>query len=111
MCNNQPKDLSYSVRAPENLSTYHMIRNSTDFSLTSANKPQSSLLYICKFEVNRDGRTRCTNSWSNLTLKCKANAFVKVDTRIKENCRRTISYLQGYSCMPKVLKLQLQETE
>ena len=32
---------------------------------------------------------------------------MKVDTQIEENCRRTISYLQGYSCP----KLQLQETE
>ena len=59
------------------------------------------------FEVNRDRRTRCTNSWSNLTLKCNAYTFLRVDTRIEENCRRTISYLQGYSCP----KLQLQETE
>ena len=62
---------------------------------------------MCKFEVNRDRRTRCTNSWSNLTLKCNANTFVKVDARIAENCRRTISYLQGYSSP----ELQLQETE
>ena len=40
-------------------------------------------------------------------LKCNANTFVKVDTQIGENCRWTISYLQGYSCP----KLQLQETE
>ena len=48
-----------------------------------------------------------SNSLSNLTLKCNANTFVKVDAQIEENCRRTISYLQGYSCP----KLQLQETE
>ena len=36
-----------------------------------------------------------------------ANTFVKADARIEGNCRRTISYLQGYSCP----KLQLQETE
>ena len=59
------------------------------------------------FEVNRDRRTRCTNSWSNLTLKRNANTFVKVDTPIEENLRRTISFLQGYS-RPK---LQFQETE
>ena len=47
------------------------------------------------------------NSWSNLTLKCNANTFVKVDARVEANCRQTISYLQGYSCP----KLQLQETE
>ena len=63
--------------------------------------------YICKFKVNCDRRTRCTNSWSNLTLNSNANTFVKVDAQIEENCRRTISYLQGYSCP----KLQLQETE
>ena len=38
-------------------------------------------------EVNRDRRTHCTNSWSNLTLKCNANTFVKVDTQIVDNCR------------------------
>ena len=66
----------------------------TDFSLTSANKPQNSIeFYICKFEVNRDLRTRCTNSWLDLTLKCNANTctFVKVHTQIEDNCRRTIS--------------------
>ena len=36
-----------------------------------------------------------------------ANTFVKADARIEGNCRRTISYLQGYCCP----KLQLQETE
>ena len=38
-------------------------------------------------EVNRDHRTHCANSWSNLTLKCNANTFVKVDTKIVDNCR------------------------
>ena len=42
--------------------------------------------FICKFEVNRDCRTRCTNRWSNLTLKFNANPFLKVDSRIEENC-------------------------
>ena len=57
----------------------------TDFSLTSANtKPQGSLVLYCKFEVDR--RTHCTNSWSNLTLKCNANTFAKVDAQIEENC-------------------------
>ena len=32
---------------------------------------------------------------------------MEIDTPIEDNCRRTISYLQGYSCP----KLQLQETE
>ena len=48
-------------------------------------------------EVNRDRRTRCTNSWSNLTLKCNTNTFVKFDAQIGENYRRAIHYLQGYS--------------
>ena len=45
-------------------------------------------------------------SLSNLILKCNANTFVKVETQIQVNWRRTISYLQGYSCP----KLKLQET-
>ena len=40
-----------------------------------------------------------------LTSKC--NTFVKVDTQIEDNCRRTISYLQGCS-YPKI---QLQEID
>ena len=36
----------------------------------------------------------------NLT-ECNANTFVKVDAQIGDECRRTISYLQGYSC-PKL---------
>ena len=43
----------------------------------------------------------CTKCWSNLTLKCNANTFVKVDAKVKKECRRTICYLQGYSC-PKL---------
>ena len=39
------------------------------------------------------------NGWSNLTLKCYANTFVKVDARIDEDCLQTISYLKGYSCL------------
>ena len=39
------------------------------------------------------------NGWSNLTLKCYAYTFVKVDARIEEDCRQTISYLKGYSCL------------
>ena len=68
------------------------------FSLTAADKPQSSqLLCICTFEVNRDHTTRCTKCWCNLTLKCYANTFVKVDAQIEKDCRRTICYLKGYS--------------
>ena len=52
--------------------------------------------YICNFEVNRDRKTRCPNTWSNLILKCNANTFVKVDAQIEENCRRTISYTSIY---------------
>ena len=57
--------------------------------------------YICKFEVNRYRRTRCTNSWSNLTLKCNPNTFVKVDAQIEENCRPTIRYPQARVFLPK----------
>ena len=57
--------------------------------------------YICKFEVNRDLRTRCTNSWSNLTLKCNPNTFVKVDAQIEENCRPSIPYPQARVFLPK----------
>ena len=57
--------------------------------------------YICKFEVNRDRRTRCKKCWSNLTFKCNAKTFVKVDTQMEEDCRQTISYLREYSC-PKL---------
>ena len=41
------------------------------------------------------------NGWSNLTLKCYANTFVKVDARIEVECRQTISYLKGYSYLKK----------
>ena len=61
---------------------------------------------ICKFEGNRDRRTRCTKCWSNLTLKCYANTFVKVDARIKVECRQTISNLKGYSCLKLYCKKQ-----
>ena len=36
------------------------------------------------------------NGWSNLILKCYANAFVKADARTEEDCRQTISYVKGY---------------
>ena len=39
------------------------------------------------------------NGLSNLTLKCFANTFVKVDALIDEGCLQTISYLKGYSCL------------
>ena len=41
------KDLSYSVRAPENLSTYHMIRNSIVKSLSNM-KNKSNDFLSCK---------------------------------------------------------------
>ena len=41
----------------------------------------------------------------NLT-ECNANTFVKVDAQIGEECRRTISYLQGYSCPELYCKKQ-----
>ena len=52
------------------------------------------MLYIYKFEGNRDRRTRCTKCWSNITLKCYTNTFVKDDARIALS---PISYLKGYS--------------
>ena len=61
---------------------------------------------MCKFEGNRDRRTRCTKCWSNVTLKCYANTFVKVDTRIEVECRQTISYLKGYSYLKLYCKKQ-----
>ena len=43
--------------------------------------------------------SRWTNSWSNLTLKCNANTFVKIDARIEGKLPADyISYLQGHSC-------------
>ena len=39
------------------------------------------------------------NGLSNLTLKCYANTFVKVDALIDEGCLQTISYLKRYSCL------------
>ena len=60
-----------------------------------------SSLISASFEVNRDCKTRCTECWPNLTLKCNVNTFVKVDGQIEEECRQTISYLQRYSC-PKL---------
>ena len=36
------------------------------------------LFYICKFEVNRDHKSRCAKWWSNLTIKCYANVIEKV---------------------------------
>ena len=73
---------------------YITSKSKTDFSLTSENKPQSSL--VLHLQV-RDRRTRCAKCWSNLTLKCYANTFVKVDAQIEEECRHTISYQKGHS--------------
>ena len=53
------------------------------------------------FEVNRDRRTRCTISWSNSTLKCDANTFVKVDAQVEENCRPTDYLLSERVFLPK----------
>ena len=41
----------------------------------------------------------------NLT-ECNANTFVKVDAQKGDECRRTISYLQGYSCPELYCKKQ-----
>ena len=70
----------------------------------SADKPQSSLSLKSIVTV---GLAAQNAHWSNFTLQSNANTFVKVDAQIEEECRRTLSYLQGYSC-PKPL---LQETE
>ena len=85
------------------------LRNpTTDFPLTLANKPQSSLvLQLCKFEGNRDRRTRCTKCWSNLTLKYYTNnTSLKVTARIEVECRQNISYLKGYSYLKLYCKKQ-----
>ena len=83
------------------------LRNpTTDFSLTSARNLSALQFYICKFEGNRDRKTRCTKCWSNLTLKCYADTFVKVDAQIEEDCRQTISYLKGYSYLKLYCKKQ-----
>ena len=75
-------------------------------------KPGNHLkFYICNFEVNRDRRTRCTNSWSNLTLRCNANTFVKVDTQIEKNCRRTLSYSYQSYCVFSLLFWQKISTK
>ena len=74
-----------------------VLQKMSDFSLTLANNPQNSLVF--KFKVNCDGNVKLTAQ--NLTLKCNAYTSVKVDAQIEEECRRTISYLQGYSC-PKL---------
>ena len=53
------------------------------------------------FEINRDRRSRCTNSRSNLTLKCKDNTFVKADAQIEENCRRNMHVVSARVFFPK----------
>ena len=60
---------------------------------------QISLRAPVKFYMYKfcDHTTHLTKFWSNLTLKCCANTFVKVDAQIGEEYRRTIFYLQGYS--------------
>ena len=66
-----------------------------DKIFSSANKPQSSLvLYLRVWN-------QCTNSWSNLTLKCNINTFVKADAQIEENCRRTMNVLSARVFFPK----------
>ena len=62
-------------------------------SLTSAKKPQSSLVFISASlkSIVTVTVTRCTKCWSSLTFECNANTFVNVDTQIEEEWRRTIS--------------------
>ena len=69
------------------------LRNSTTdfFLLLQQTSLRALYFYICKFEVNRDRRTRCTKCWSSLTFECNANTFVNVDTQIEEEWRWTIS--------------------
>ena len=69
--------------------------------IISWNEVHHGILFDCRLVVTVELFDRCTKCWSNLTLKCNANTFVKVDAKIKKECRRTISYLQGYSC-PKL---------
>ena len=64
----------------------------------SADKPQSSLSLKSIVTVELAAQNA---HWSNFTSQCNANVFVKVDAQIEEECRRTTSYLQGYSC-PKL---------
>ena len=76
----------------------------TDFSLTSANRPQSSLVLYLQFwkSIVTVELAAQMPSWSNLILKCNANTFVKVDAQIEESCQRAISYLQSWYSSPKV---------
>ena len=64
----------------------------------SADKPQSSLSLKSIVTVELAAQNA---HWSNFTSQCNPNVFVKVDAQIEEECRRTTSYLQGYSC-PKL---------
>ena len=78
-----------------------MICNVRSDVITSWNEVHHGILFDCRLVVTVELFDRCTKCWSNLTLKCNANTFVKADAKIKKECRRTISYLQGYSC-PKL---------
>ena len=78
-----------------------MICNVRGDVIISWNEVHHGILFDCRLVVTVELFDRCTKCWSNLTLKCNANTFVKVDAKIKKECRRTISYLRGYSC-PKL---------
>ena len=81
----------------------HFMKNVENFKILQQIFPQHhhislrTLIFICKFEVNGDHKTYCTECWSNLILKCYANIFVKVDAQTEKECRQTIFYLKGYS--------------
>ena len=65
------------------------------------NEVHHGILFDRRLVVTVELFDRCIKCWSNLTLKCNANTFVKVDAKVKKECRWTICYLQGYSC-PKL---------
>ena len=71
------------------------VRNpTTDFSLISENKPQSSLTSFISASLKAivTVELAAQNAGQIITLKCYANIFVKVDAKIGEECQHTTSY-------------------
>ena len=66
----------------------------TDFSLTSANKPQSSLVLYLQFEVNRDRRTRRTNSTESFSCKILSNQKHTAN-KVRNTRRTTLYWMRG----------------